>query len=298
MDALKKIENTLGIDYSKTKLEQIHHPVLNQKEITLFVKRDDLLHPIISGNKWRKLKYIIHHALELGLDHLVSMGGAYSNHLHALAFVCHKLNIKCTAFIRGEENDNPTINDLKHWGMKCVFIERSQFRELRSLKNYNSLNNTEYSGYWIPEGGATSEALLGINELLEEITLNYDFIATACGTGTTLAGLSKRIPPNKKLIGISALKNTGFIETEIKQFTSETYSNFEIFNDYHFGGFAKSNPELVTFIKHFTSQTNIPIEPVYTGKLFFGLFNLVQKNYFQAGQTIIAYHSGGLQGAR
>lgn len=298
MNAISEIENVLGIDYSSATLDQVHHPILDDNKINLFVKRDDQLHPIISGNKWRKIKYIIAHALDNDSDHIISMGGAYSNHLHALAYVCHKLNLKSTAFIRGEEQENPTINDLRQWNMNCVFVERSHFCKLRELKSFDELNGSDYSGYWIPEGGATTKALLGIDELLKEINIDYDVIAAACGTGTTLAGLSTNLPTHKKLIGIAALKNTGFIETEVERLTSKMHSHFQVFNNYHFGGFAKSNSELISFINDFSKYSHIPIEPVYTGKLFFGLFALIKNNYFPRGQTIIAYHSGGLQGNR
>lgn len=298
---IKEIESELGIDTRAAIIETIHHPLLDEQSINLCIKRDDLLHPIISGNKWRKLKYTLLYALNNGHQHLISMGGAYSNHLHALAYIGHKLNIKTSGLIRGEQpkQDNPTLSDLKDWGMSLKFISRGEFRELRKNSTYTETLEKQYHGFWIPEGGATQYALKGVAEILKEIDIEYDTLALACGTGTTLAGLVKKLPNTRNILGFSSLKGGGFLEKDIKKLIKKrSITNWTVNFDYHFGGFAKTKPELISFMEEFQSQSNIPLEPVYNGKMLYGLFELIKQNRFKKGHTIIALHTGGLQGNR
>ncbi len=298
MTLLNDLEKHLAINTAASILETIEHPLLEKHKLNLFLKRDDKLHPVISGNKWRKLKYIIAHALELGYTHIVSMGGAYSNHLHALAWIGKELGIKTTGLIRGEENSkgNHTIEGLKNWGMTCHFISRSEFRTLRNYREYNSKPAEEYSAYWIPEGGANQLALKGIAELVDDISEPFDEIILPCGTGTTLAGIAQALPDHTTALGFSALKGKRFLEQEINKLLSVKKENWRINHDYHFGAFAKTNEELLKFMNTFQRETGIPLEPVYTGKMLFGLFDLIQKNYFKPNYRIIAIHTGGLQG--
>jgi 1-aminocyclopropane-1-carboxylate deaminase/D-cysteine desulfhydrase-like pyridoxal-dependent ACC family enzyme len=296
-----QIESELGINTKSAIIEPIQHPILDEYKIELHIKRDDLLHPIISGNKWRKLKYTLLHALTHEYQHLISMGGAYSNHLHALAYIGHKLNIKTTGLIRGEqpEQENQTLSDLREWGMNLEFVKRSSFRELRKYRTHDAKPAKQYDGYWIPEGGATQDALRGVAEILKEIDIDFTTLALACGTGTTLAGLAKALPDKKRVLGFSALKGGGFLEKDVKKLIKKnSLTNWSINFDYHFGGFAKSNEELTSFIEEFQSHNNIPLEPIYNGKMLFGLFDLIKNGRFKKEQPIIAIHTGGLQGNR
>ena len=283
-------------------LTPIQADFLVQKQIELWLKRDDLIHPVISGNKWRKLKYSLNHALSLHKTTLISMGGAYSNHLHALAFVGNCLNLKTKAFIRGEKPAvlNSTLQDLLEWGMELEFISRSDYRNLRNFKTYNALPDLKGCEYWIPEGGYLPFALQGVAEMVAEINVDYDVICVACGTGATLAGIINAVPKQKQVIGFAALKGADFLAEDVKSLLPETsiQKNWQINLDYHFGGFAKTTPPLLEFMVNFERQHGIALEPIYTSKMLFGLFALIEQNYFQAGQKIIAIHSGGLQGKR
>ena len=298
---ISQIESELEINKKAAIVEKIQHPLLEEHDFPLYIKRDDLIHPIISGNKWRKLKYTLLHALKHKHDHLISMGGAYSNHLHALAYIGYKLNIKTTGLIRGEQpkEENQTLSDLRKWNMNLNFISRSEFRDLRKHRAFNAPPAEQYNGFWIPEGGASEYALKGIAEIVKEIDMEYDILTLACGTGTTLAGLAKTIPAEKKVIGFSSLKGGGFLEKDVKKLIKQrSITNWSINFDYHFGGFAKSNDELLSFIEDFQKETSIPLEPVYNGKMLFGLFDLIKNGKLKKGQKIIAIHTGGLQGNR
>jgi 1-aminocyclopropane-1-carboxylate deaminase len=288
-------------------LTPIQDDFLTEKQLELFLKRDDLLHPVISGNKWRKLKYSLNHALYLQKDTLISMGGAYSNHLHALAFAGKLLNLNTKAFIRGERPAilNPTLQDLTDWNMQFQFISRSDYRELRNFKHYAALPELKSNEYWIPEGGALTFALQGVAESVTEINGDYDVICAACGTGTTLAGIIQAVAAQKQVLGFSALKGGDFLVNDINALLASansplnlTAQNWRINTDYHFGGFAKTTPQLLNFIAAFEQRHGIALEPVYTGKMLFGLYALIQRGYFPPGQKIIALHSGGLQGKR
>lgn len=282
-------------------LTRIHDPWLNQYAIQLWLKRDDLIHPVISGNKWRKLKYSLAHALALHSETLISMGGAYSNHLHALAFAGKQLGLKTRGFIRGENTSvvNPTLQDLLDWGMTLEFVTRTDYRLLRQYQQWDSLPDLTAGAYWLPEGGAGHYALQGIAELLDEIPISYDYLCVSCGTGTTLAGLLMQNLQPAKLLGFAALKNAHFLHAEIQQYLSNPNVNdWSINLDYHFGGFAKVNAELIQFMHRFEQTTGIPLDPVYTGKMLYGIYDLIAQGYFKPGQHLLAIHTGGLQGRR
>lgn len=289
--------------FEKSTLTPIYSPLLEQKKLELWIKRDDLIHPVISGNKWRKLKYILDDALAQKAHTIVSMGGAYSNHCHALAFAGKQLKLKTKGFVRGErpKKINRTLEDIFDWGMELQFISRSEYRNLRKFKEYNALPDLQKGEYWLPEGGSTELALKGVGEIVSEIEMDVDFICVPCGTATTLAGLVGSRENHSSVIGFSALKGASFLVEDVKQYLKNkpvSKVNWSIQLDYHFGGFAKSNNELLLFIESFVKQHNIEIEPVYTGKMLFGLFDLVQHDYFKPGQKIVAIHTGGLQGNR
>jgi len=288
--------------FNLSTLQQLDEPLFTQYEVKVWVKRDDLLHPIISGNKWRKLKYCLNHALELNKDTLISMGGAYSNHLHALAYVGKLLNLKTRAFIRGERPKqlNPTLKDLLDWGMELNFVSRSDYRVLRAFKCFDALPDLKPNQYWLPEGGALEFALKGVGECVDEIKIEYDIICAPCGTGTTLAGIISAVPKEKQVLGFAALKGAGYLNDEIQQQlpSNKKLPQWQINLDYHFGGFAKTKPHLQRFMRTFEHKHNIPLETIYSGKMFYALYELIQQNTFKAGSKIIAIHTGGLQGKR
>ncbi|MCK9636890.1 pyridoxal-phosphate dependent enzyme [Methylobacter sp. Wu8] len=293
---LIKLEKT----FNPSILTKIEDPRLSQYPIELWMKRDDLLQPVISGNKWRKLKYILDHALSLGKDTIVSMGGAYSNHLHALAYVGKVLELKTIGLVRGEppETLTPTLLDMKNWGMELRFVSRSDYRILRQHKGWHDLPGLKPGQYWLPEGGALDLALNGVAELVAEITIPYDTLCVSCGTGTTLAGIIDAVPERASALGFAALKNAGFLNAEVEAKLSQSRNNWQINLDYHFGGFAKTNAQLSAFIEDFELKTAIPLEPVYTGKMMYAVYDLIKKHYFKPDQRIVAVHTGGLQGKR
>jgi len=293
---LIKLEET----FKPSILTKIDEPLCAHKAIELWMKRDDLLHPIISGNKWRKLKFILDHALYSGADTIISMGGMYSNHLHALAYVGKALGLKTIAYVRGEEPVvlTPTLVDLSSWGMELRFISRTDYRKLRQYKGYLDLPGITPQQYWLPEGGAQVLALSGVAELVKEIKISYDYLCVPCGTGTTLAGLIAASDDKVSVLGFAALKNAGFLNKDVNSLLKQSKNNWLINLDYHFGGFASTTPELLNFMSDFEAKTKIQLEPIYTGKMMYALYDLIRKGHFSAGQRIIAVHTGGLQGDR
>jgi len=288
--------------FSASPLTQILDQALSACRVELWIKRDDLLHPIISGNKWRKLKYNLNHALNNHADTLISMGGAYSNHLHALAFAGQQLGLKTVAFVRGERPAqlNPTLIDLQQWGMQLNFVSRSDYRQLRQYKNYHSLPDLVSGQYWLPEGGASDLALQGVAEIMSELKQQFDLLMVACGTGATLAGLIAAAPVDMQILGVAALKGGDFLNADVKQLLPQaiTQQNWQILLDYHFGGFAKNTPELKLFMHQFAAKHDVALDPIYTGKLLFAFYDLLNQGYFKPGQRILLLHTGGLQGAR
>lgn len=275
-------------------VEQIFDSLFTEKKVEVFIKRDDMIHPFISGNKWRKLKYIISNAESLNKSHLVTFGGAFSNHLLATACTAAKFGFKSTGFVRGEEVRNDTLMLCKLFGMKLLFTDRLSYRDKPSL--YSSHFHNDPDAIFIDEGGAGELAVKGCAELVQELPENYDHIFCAAGTGTTAAGIIKSIDgrkANSQVHVVPVLKGGSFIGTEIKNYTSHS---FQLHPEYHFGGYAKTTPELLTFIQNFCKSTGILIEPVYTGKMIFALYDLIQKGQFSAGSKILAIHTGGLLG--
>lgn len=293
---LIKLEET----FKPSILTKIDESLCAHKAIELWMKRDDQLHPVISGNKWRKLKFILDHALYSGADTIISMGGVYSNHLHALAYVGKVLGLKTIAYVRGDAPAvlTPTLVDLKNWGMELRFISRTEYRQLRHYKGCLDLPGLKPQQYWLPEGGAQALALCGVTELVAEIDIAYDYLCVPCGTGATLAGLISATSDNISLLAFAALKNAGFLNADVSSLLKHSKSNWQINLDYHFGGFASTTPELLNFISAFEAKTTIQLEPVYTGKMMYALYDLISQGHFSAGQRIIAIHTGGLQGDR
>lgn len=278
-------------------ISNINTKTVQDKNIGLDLLRLDLIHPEISGNKWFKLKYNIAFALENNFKSIVSFGGAYSNHLHALAFAGKEFNIKTIGIIRGEAVENQTLQDCKKWGMDIHFISREQYREKDEVDFLKTIQEEFKTSYIIPEGGNNMLGQKGCVEILSSAQKEkYDLFCCSIGTGATFTGIVNALGGEKKAMGFSAIKNGHYLANEIQQQTP--YSNFELQYDYHFGGFAKINDHLKTFMQQFKSEQSYELDRVYTGKMMFGIFDLIEKNSLQENTQILAIHTGGLQGNR
>lgn len=279
-------------------IQRLEDPLLDTKKIELHVKRDDLLHPEVSGNKWRKLKYNLHSVFSNQLKGIITFGGAFSNHIYSTAAACHLAGIDAIGFIRGEENIplNSTLAFASDKGMTLNYLSREKYRD-KSDPTFLKNLETQYPDYLIvPEGGANHLGLKGCQELGLQLQSEADIICCAVGTGNTLAGIINGLQQNQRAIGISVLKNGGFLNHDIENWLNTTTCPWQLELNYHFGGYAKIQKELVSFMDEFEMKYNIPLEPIYTAKLFFGLFDLIKKDYFPRGTKIVAVHTGGLQG--
>jgi 1-aminocyclopropane-1-carboxylate deaminase len=262
----------------------------------LWIKRDDLIDPYISGNKWRKLKYILKDVKLKQKTHLVTFGGAYSNHLVATAAAAARNNLNATAFIRGEKVENEMLLLCKLYGMQLIFVDRESYKNKRDL--FNAHFSKDNNAYFIDEGGASVEATLGCAEIITELSENFNHIFCAAGTGTTAAGLLKGINEQKlstQLHVIPVLKGGEFIKEEINRY-EKNLDHLHLHTEHHFGGYAKTTPELIQFIKDFTSKTGVLIDPVYTAKTMFAIEDLYKKRYFKKEDKVLAIHTGGLLG--
>lgn len=266
-----------------------------QKQIELSVLRIDQFHEIVSGNKWFKLRYYIQEAVETNKNHIVTFGGAYSNHIVATAAACRIHQLNCTGIIRGEEavSLSPTLLQAKELGMQLVFISREDY----AVKKLPALLNSEGS-YIINEGGYGRTGAQGAASISNHfIPSDYSHICCAVGTGTMMAGLMNALT-GQQVIGISAMKNNLQLEEAVRQLLTEPQQQVQLFHDYHFGGYAKHKPALLSFMNEFYRTTGIPSDFVYTGKLFYAINDLAAKDFFPPGSKILLIHSGGLQGNR
>jgi 1-aminocyclopropane-1-carboxylate deaminase len=277
-------------------VQQIKNKLFDERGLKVFIKRDDLIHPIISGNKWRKLKYILKRAQAENKTHLVTFGGVYSNHLLATAAAAAKFGFKTTGIVRGEAVDNDTLFLCRLHGMDLIFTDRDSYRDKPALFKKHFDNNPE--AFFIDEGGASAEGAKGCSELVDELAETYDHIFCASGTGTTAAGIINGIQHHHLSTlfhAVPVLKNGNFIKDEIDKFLI-TPANYHLHTNYHFGGYAKADEKLIEFIKQFVAATGILIEPVYTGKMLYAVYDLAANNYFKPGSSILAIHSGGIWG--
>lgn len=269
--------------------------------IELFIKREDLLHPLISGNKFRKLKYNLLEATLKNSKVLLTFGGAFSNHIVAVAAAGKENGFKTVGIIRGEElfnqiDNNPSLSLAKKLGMEFEFISRTQFRCKEDVDFIKNLT-TKYGGnvYVIPEGGTNEYAIKGCEEILSESDNSFDFVCLPVGTGGTISGIINSAQTNQQIIGFSSLKGD-FLSDVICNFVSKT--NWKLNTDYHFGGYGRVTDDLISFLNQFYQKTNVPLDPVYTGKMMFGVLNLIEKGFFPKNSKILAIHTGGLQGIK
>ena len=273
-------------------LQQISHPALTN----LWVKRDDLIDPYISGNKWRKLKYLLRDAKSKNKTHLVTFGGAYSNHLVATAAATCRSRLKSTAFVRGERVNNEMLLLCKLFGMQLIFTDRESYKDKALLYDIHFGKHAET--YFVNEGGASAEAVEGCAEIIRELPSNTRHIFCAAGTGTTAAGLLKGIQQaalDTTLHVIPVLKGGDFIREEISNYVKIT-DHLILHTEYHFGGYAKTTPDLLNFMKQFIGSHGILIDPVYTAKMFYAINDLANSGYLKQDESIVALHTGGLLG--
>jgi 1-aminocyclopropane-1-carboxylate deaminase len=266
--------------------------------ITLYIKREDLLHPYISGNKFRKLKYNLIQAKKENKDTLLTFGGAFSNHILAVAAAGKANGFKTIGIIRGEElenkiNDNPTLKKAQDFGMDFEFVSRENYREKNSLNFREHLKEKFGDVYIIPEGGTNDLAVKGCEEILTYEDEMFDYICCAVGTGGTVSGIINCSKSSQQVLGFPALKGD-FLREDIRSFVSK--SNWDLVTEYHFEGYGKVSKELIQFINEFNQKYKIPLDPIYTGKMVFGVFDLISKNYFPNNSKILMIHTGGLQG--
>jgi 1-aminocyclopropane-1-carboxylate deaminase len=265
---------------------------------SLYVKREDQIHDVVSGNKYRKLKYNLTEAINNGNKCLLTFGGAYSNHIAAVAAAGHELGLETIGVIRGEEvaasvESNPTLSFAKSKGMQFYFVSREQYKEKTNSEFTNILRKKFGSFYLIPEGGTNAQAVLGCEEILNKSDLDFDYICTPVGTGGTISGLINASGLDQTVIGFSSLKGTfqkEYIEASVRK------RNYLITDAYCFGGYAKIDSQLIRFINEFKRIHGIPLDPIYTGKMMFGIFDLLKQGYFKENSRILAVHTGGLQG--
>jgi 1-aminocyclopropane-1-carboxylate deaminase len=267
--------------------------------ISLFIKREDLIHPFVSGNKFRKLKYNLLQAKAENQEKLLTFGGAFSNHIAAVAFAGKENGFRTIGIIRGEEladkiAENPTLQFAQNCGMQLEFVTREAYRDKSEVAFLDNLKQKNGCFYTIPEGGTNELAVKGCEEILTEDDSQFEYVCTCVGTGGTIAGLINSALPHQKVLGFPALKGD-FLQNEIRIFAKENL-NWELITDYHFGGYGKVNQELITFINSFYKENGIPLDPIYTGKLVFGVMDLIAKNYFPKNSKILLLHTGGLQG--
>ena len=278
---------------------------MNQKLITVFpnfisvqIKREDLIHPFVSGNKFRKLKYNLLQAKVENQETLLTFGGAFSNHIAAVAFAGNEKGFKTIGIIRGDElsgkvSENPTLLFAQNCGMQLEFISREDYR-LKSEGSFLENLKQKFGGFYhIPEGGTNDLAIKGCEEILTSEDADFDYICCSVGTGGTISGIINSVLPHQKVLGFPALKGD-FLKEEIRNFVQN--DNWELVTDYHFGGYAKVTAELIVFINHFYLENQIPLDPIYTGKMVFGVIDLIKKNYFPAKSKILLIHTGGIQG--
>ena len=284
-------------------IEQVYFSEIADSGVSLCIKREDKLHPFISGNKYRKLKYNLVESKKQDKTTLITFGGAYSNHIAAAAAAGSEFGFKTIGVIRGEEladnleevlKQNPTLKFASKHNMQLHFVSRSAYREKTSKEFIDNLKEQFGDFYLVPEGGTNTLAVKGCEEILTEKDAVYNVICSSVGTGGTISGIINSTKKHQKTIGFPALKGD-FLQNEIKKYVL-TNKNWSLNTDYHFGGYAKVSETLINFINKFKQETGIPLDPVYTGKMLFGIVDLIKKDYFEKGTSILAIHTGGLQG--
>ncbi|BAZ87158.1 1-aminocyclopropane-1-carboxylate deaminase/D-cysteine desulfhydrase [Dolichospermum compactum] len=288
-------------------IQQINSEIGDNAGVKLYVLRLDLMHPQINGNKWFKLKYNLVEAKEKNLSTILTFGGAYSNHIYATAAAGNLLGFRTIGLIRGEENIplNPTLQFAVAQGMELVYIDRQTYKKRHTEQLQNQLKQQFGEVFMIPEGGCNLNGLRGCIEILQTVR-GFNTICLACGTGTTLAGMTLSLSQEQKVIGFPVLKGGDFLNEDINNLLTNylasglptpvnTPAPWQLVSDYHFGGYAKVTNKLKLFCQDFQQQHDIPLDYVYTGKMFYGVMDLITQGFFQS-ESLLLIHTGGLQG--
>lgn len=280
-------------------INKIENDFLKENQVELIIQREDLIHPFISGNKWRKLKYNVEKFRKGNFESLVTFGGTSSNHIAATAAAGKKFDIPCVGIIRGDDKRalSSTLEFAKKQGMKLEFISRSDYKNKNSESFLKELSVHYPNSYLLPEGGSNIEAIQGCAEITA-VHSAFDTVICACGTGTTLSGIISSLKPHQNAIGIPVLKNANFLNIAIQQQLNSincNNTNWKLELNYHLGGYAKYHEGLIAFIQDFYTQTEIQLDPLYTGKMLFALYDLIAKKSI-SNCSVLAIHTGGLQG--
>jgi 1-aminocyclopropane-1-carboxylate deaminase len=307
--------NTL-LSYTPTPIQEIQHPTLKEANVRLLIKREDLNHPYVTGNKWWKLKYNLAETERLQHKTILTFGGAFSNHVYATAAAAHELNLKSIGIIRGEETLplNPTLTFALSKNMRLHYVDRQTYRMRNDPEFIDRLHHAYGDFYMIPEGGSNTLAVKGAYEFSKLLDIEYDYLCCSVGTGGTLAGLIAGLKNQKHIIGFSSLKNGSFLKEEIENLITDfrtlygptlgwaennsknVYGNWELETSYHHGGYGKVTKDLLLFLQEVEEKTSIRFDPIYTGKMLFGIIDRAKKGMFKPGSSILAVHTGGLQG--
>jgi len=274
-------------------------PTLETHGVQVLVKREDQVHPGMSGNKFWKLKYNVKTALQEAHKTLLTFGGAYSNHLHAVAMVGHALGLQTIGVVRGELHEplNPVLAAACKHGMQLTYLDRTTYRHKDQADVVAALIKTWGRFYCLPEGGSNQLAVQGAREILACVEQPFDVVCCACGTGATLAGLIASLSPQQQAVGFSVLKGGDFLQEQVTMWLDKLacrHTHWSVALDYHWGGYAKHKPALLDFMAEFMQQHAIPLEPVYTGKMMYGLYDMIQRGCFPRGTTVLALHTGGI----
>lgn len=286
------------LHYTPTPVQEIKDPSVDRAGVRVLIKREDLNHPLVSGNKWWKLKYNLEEAKNQNKKILLTFGGAYSNHIFATAAAANESGFESIGMIRGEETLplNETLAFARSKGMQLHYVSREAYKNKSNPEFINNLRERFGDFYLIPEGGTNQLAVEGVTEFAKTLGNDFDYVCSPVGTGGMLAGLISGLPADKTILGFSSLKGGEFLKQEINQWLRAPSNNWDINMDYHFGGYAKVTDELITFQKKLAADQNILFDPIYGSKMMSGIFNLIENNFFRKGSTILAIHTGGLQG--
>lgn len=295
----------MDLQYKKTPVQEIrHHPILEKAGVRVFVKREDLNHADIAGNKWWKLKYNLEAAVAERHDTVLTFGGAYSNHIYATAAYAHALKLRSIGIIRGEEINplNPTLEFASNHGMHLEYLSRTDYRLKDTLPFLEELKRRWGRFYLIPEGGTNALAVRGCAEFAETQLANieFDHLFLPVGTGGTTAGVITGLHDTRNIVGVAVLKNGEFLRSEVAKLIEDSsglsYSRWSILTAYHHGGYAKTSQELLSFIAEMNEIYKLPLDHVYTGKMLWAVFREIESGRIRRGERVLALHTGGLQG--
>ncbi|MFY8273765.1 1-aminocyclopropane-1-carboxylate deaminase/D-cysteine desulfhydrase [Pseudoalteromonas sp. SSDWG2] len=277
-------------------LQKVADNLLQKHQVSLSIQRDDLLHPIIHGNKWRKLKYNLVLFNQSDKQEILTFGGPFSNHIYACAAASKIFKLPMRAIIRGPELDvsNPTLRFAKSCGMQLHPVSRIEYRQRNQSQYLEQLSKRYPNAYILPEGGTNAGALRGVAELANSLP-EHDYLLCPTGSGGTLAGLAQG-HTKKEVLGVAVLKNAHYLINEIRALSGPTATKWQLLTDYHDGGYGRFSPELWQFCQKMKRDHHLPLEPIYSGKMMYALWQLIEQGYFPSGSKIIAVHTGGLQG--